>query len=126
MFSIATKMKYRYPYKGQISTEDLWDLSTEELDKIYKTLNQQLKNLDCDSLLEAKTELQSKEVRELKCKIDIIRYIVRTKLDEVKCREAAAANTARKNHLHTILEMKENEELMSKSADEIRKMISEL
>lgn len=126
MFAIATKRKYRYPYKGQISTEDLWDLNTEELDKIYKTLNQNLKNLDCDSLLATKTDHQKREIDELRIKIDIIKYIVRTKLDEVKCREVMAANTAKKNHLHAILEMKENEELMKKSPDELRKMINEL
>ena len=27
IFEIAAKEKYRYPYRGQITTEDLWDLT---------------------------------------------------------------------------------------------------
>ena len=31
LFEIATRKKYRFPYKGLISVEDLWDLSMREL-----------------------------------------------------------------------------------------------
>ena len=39
MFEIAARNKFRFPFKGMISTEDLWDLSVENLDNVFKTLN---------------------------------------------------------------------------------------
>ena len=38
-FEIAIRNKYRFPYKGMITIEDLWDLSVTQLDGIFKTLN---------------------------------------------------------------------------------------
>ena len=43
LFEIATRNKYRFPFKGWISTEDLWDLSVQNLDGIFKTLNKEFK-----------------------------------------------------------------------------------
>ena len=38
IFEYATKNRLRFPYKGSQSVEDLWALSVEELDKLFKTL----------------------------------------------------------------------------------------
>ena len=43
MFEVAVRNKFRYPYKGVIATEDLWDLSVQQLDDIFKTLKSQEK-----------------------------------------------------------------------------------
>ena len=37
LFVMATRGKYRFPFKGQISVEDLWDLSVKNLDSIFKS-----------------------------------------------------------------------------------------
>lgn len=34
IFEKATKEKYRFPFKGQVSVEDLWDLKLQDLDSI--------------------------------------------------------------------------------------------
>ena len=38
IFEYAAKHKLRFPYRGSITTEDLYDLSPADLDRIYKTL----------------------------------------------------------------------------------------
>ena len=38
IFELATREKYRFPYKGMISVEELWDLDIPELDRVYKSL----------------------------------------------------------------------------------------
>lgn len=43
MFEIALINKFRFPFKGLIATEDLFDLSVEDLDSIFKKLNSQIK-----------------------------------------------------------------------------------
>ena len=43
IFEAATKEKYRFPFKGMISVEDLWDLKLQDLDSVFKSLNKQKK-----------------------------------------------------------------------------------
>lgn len=122
MFEIATREKYRFPYKGQIGVEDLWDLSVGELDKIYKALNRQAKQINEESLLAAK----SKEDKVLDNKINIIRHIVSVKLDEIANAKAAHERTEQKQKIMAILANKQDEELRGKSADELKAMLAEL
>ena len=43
IFEVATRSKMRFPFRGNISVEDLWDLSVNDLDSIFKTLNARVK-----------------------------------------------------------------------------------
>mgnify|MGYP001624361158 CR=1 FL=1 len=122
MFEYATRNKLRFPYKGQISVEDLWDLSLSSLDAVFKNLNKQLKTAKEESLLETK----SKEDEVLEIQIDIVKYIVAVKQTEAKVKLQAKENKEKKEKLLAILADKEKEEYQNMSADEIRKLISEM
>ena len=41
IFEAATRYKYRFPFKGMISVEDLWDLKLQDLDSVFKLLNKE-------------------------------------------------------------------------------------
>ena len=45
------KNKFRFEFKGLISTEDLFDLTLADLDAIYKSLKKEESDLQGDSLL---------------------------------------------------------------------------
>lgn len=72
MFETAVRNKMRFPYKGQISVEDLWDLDVNALDGVFKTLNSKVKVSQEESLLRTR----SKESEELMVQIEIVKYIV--------------------------------------------------
>lgn len=78
MFEKAVKGKYRFPYKGQIAVEDLYDLPLGSLDTVFKTLNAEVKRTDEESLLQTK----SAEDDILATKIEIVKYIFNEKLEE--------------------------------------------
>jgi len=122
MFETATKKKFRFPYKGMISTEDLWDLKVEELDSIFKSLNSQKKKVNEESLLSVKTD----EDKELNMKIDIVKHIVSVKLAEVEERIKAREKKEEKQKLLTIIEAKKNEKLENMSIEELTAMLEKL
>lgn len=123
LFMIATRNKYRYPYKGLISTEDLWDLSLQDLDSIFKTLNSQLKALGEESLL---VEVEDKGAAVLRNKIDIIKYILRAKLETKTRNEQAAANAAKRQRIMEVIASKEDAALRDMSVEDLTKMLNEL
>lgn len=122
LFELATRCKYRFPYRGQITIEDLWDLRLTDLDSVFKTLNAEAKKVSEESLLELKT----KEDEELSDKITIVRYIVYTKLEEQKIRENEKANKERKQKLLAIKARREEAALENISDEQLNEMINEL
>lgn len=123
LFMIATRNKYRYPYKGLISTEDLWDLSLQDLDSIFKNLNSQLKALGEESLL---VEVEDRGAVVLRNKIDIIKYILRAKLETKTRNEQAAANAAKRQRIMEVIASKEDAALRDMSVEDLTKMLNEL
>lgn len=122
MFEVAVRNKFRYPYKGVIATEDLWDLPVQQLDGIFKTLKSQEKKAQEESLLDTRTP----EDEALKTKIDIIRYIVTVKLDEAKQAEHAKENRDQKQKILGILAEKQDADLRSKTPEELQAMLNQL
>lgn len=121
LFKIAVKNKYRFTYKGVQTVEDLWDLSVEELDKIYKTLKNKQKSEAEESLLTT----ASKEDKELNNKIEIIKTIVADKLSDKEKSVKAAERRAKNRRILEIMADKQEDELKSKSLDELKAMLEE-
>lgn len=122
IFEYATRNKVRFPFKGVISVEDLWDLSLVNLDSIYKMLNKQVKQSEEESLLNTKTNVDT----ELEVQIAIVKHIVSVKLEEQNAREQAAAKKAQKQKIMAIIASKEDEALHNSSVDDLKKMLDEL
>lgn len=121
LFKIATKKKYRFNYKGQATVEDLWDLSVEELDKIYKNLKSLQKNASEESLLQTVT----KEDKELNNKIEIIKTIVTDKLAAKDRAMKAASQRAQNQRILEIMADKQDAALKEKSIEELQSMLIE-
>ena len=122
IFEYAVRNKVRFPFKGMISVEDLWDLSLTNLDSIYKTLNKEIKQSEEESLLTIKTNVDT----ELEVQIAIVKHIVSVKLEEQEAREKAAAKKAQKQKIMSIIATKEDEALQNSSVEDLRKMLDEL
>lgn len=121
LFKVAAKKKYRFNYKGSISVEDLWDLSVEELDGIYKRLKAQQKNYSEESLLQS----VSKEDKELTNKIDIIKTIVSDKLIAKERALKAAEKKAQNQRILEIMADKQDAALKEKSLEELQAMLAD-
>lgn len=113
------KNKFRFEFKGLISTEDLFDLTLADLDAIYKSLKKEEKDLQGDSLLDND---ENPKVREVEVKIEVVKAVFDMKKAEIARAERALANKAQKDKILAIIEDKENQELSEKSIDELREI----
>jgi hypothetical protein len=126
MFEMASQFKFRYPYKGLITTEDLWDLSTAQLDVVYRNLSKELKDIDEDSLISTRTADEGVKANELKNKIEVVKYIFNHKQREAELVRMAAANAAEKQRIMGVLADMEDNELRSMSKEELLKRLAAL
>lgn len=120
LFKVATKKKYRFNFKGVLTVEDLWDLTVEDLDKIYKGLKSKLKDAAEESLLNT----VSKEDKELNNKIEIVKIIV---ADKLAAKEKAEKTQLQKQQNQRILEIiadKQDAALKEKSLEELTAMLT--
>lgn len=116
IFEVATRAKMRFPFRGNISVEDLWDLSVNDLDSIFKTLNARVKQTKEESLLSVK----SAESAALDIQIAIVKHIVTVKLEEAEKRSADKARRAEKQKILEILNDKKDEALKNMSVEELQ------
>lgn len=122
MFELATRSKMRFPFKGNVSVEDLWDLSVENLDSVFKALNSQVKKAREESLLSTKSEADQL----IDVQIEIVKYIVTVKLEEYNKRKKARDQRELRQKLLAIKAEKQDASLKGKTEAELDAMIAEL
>ncbi len=122
IFEFATRNKLRFPFKGNISVEDLWDLSLTNLDEVFRALNAKVKKVNEESLLASK----SKEDEVLDIQIEIVKYIFLTKKEEADARVLEKEKKEKLQKLLKIKEQKQNQALMDMSVEDLDKEIAKL
>ena len=126
LFEMASQFKFRYPYKGMITTEDLWDLSMSQLDTVYKALNKELNVTQEDGLIVTKSADEGVKANELRNKLEIVKYIFNAKQQAAELQRMAAENAAKKQHILGILAQKKENALQNMSEEELTQMLAEL
>lgn len=123
LFEVATRQKYRFSTKkGVVGVEDLWDLPLDYLDDIYKTLSKEFDESKSGSLLTESAEGNA----ELHNKMEIIRHIVNTRMQEAKDNEEKAFAYQKRQKILYILAEKQDDDLRGKSIEELRAMLDEM
>lgn len=122
MFVIAARQRFRFPYKGLVSTEDLWDMSIQNLDTVYKSLKAEQKRDAEESLLVNRTIEDSI----IEMKIEIVKFIVGTKLAEAEAKKRAMEVEAERRRIMEIISNKRDAALENLSIEELEKKLLEL
>lgn len=123
MFEKAVRMKLRVATtKGNLSVEDLWDLSLAELNEIAKGLNRTVKDLGEEDFL--KTE--DKAEREARFSFDVVLHILNTKKAEAEAAVERKKKSEEKQKLLEALEAKQADEIKGLTEEEIKQKLKEL
>jgi len=121
MFEKAARMKLRFDYKGQATVEDLWDLTVEKLDGIYRKLRAEQKEASGESLLTPPSENEA-----LNLKVDLVKHIVGVKLQEKSAKVDLAQKRARRRRIAEIYAQKQDQSLMNKTEEELAQLLAEM
>lgn len=122
MFEIATRKKYRFPFRGSITSEDLWDLSLAQLDTVYKTLSKEAKTeKEEESLMDEK-----KEDQDLMNKLDIVKHVFNVKKTEAEVAANVMEKKRQRERLLELIAQKQDAALADKSIEELTAMVNDL
>ena len=122
LFEMATRNKMRFPStKGELSVEDLWDLSDKDLDVVYKNLKDQEVKSSEESLLD-----DANVDPKLTAAIGIVKYIFTTKRNEKLAEKERINKKLTQKKYIDALSKKEDEAIEKMSEAELRAMIDSL
>lgn len=122
LFEMATRSKLRFPStKGELSVEDLWDLSDKDLDVVYKNLKDQEVKSSEESLLD-----DANVDPKLTAAIGIVKYIFTTKRNERLAEKERINKKLTQRKYIDALAKKQDEAIEKMSEAELRAMIDSL
>ena len=122
LFEVAVREQYRFHYKGVQTVEDLWQMGLQDLDSLFKILSKQLKELAEESLLDT----PQKANQELSNKVDIIKYIVKTKNEESLKLQEKQNKRIQRNKILELLANKQQQTMENKTEEELLEMLEKL
>lgn len=123
LFEKASRIKLRFKSSvGLVSVEDLWDLNLTSLDSIAKDLNKQIKAEAEESFITVK----SKSNAALELGFEIVKHVIKVKLEEAEVKKLAAEKKARKAQIMELISQKQNEALSAKSLEELQAELDNL
>lgn len=122
LFEMATRNKLRFPStKGELSVEDLWDLSDKDLDVVYKNLKDQEVKSSEESLLD-----DANVDPKLTAAIGIVKHIFTTKRNE-RLEEKELIDKKRNQQLYIdALSRRKLKDIDNMSVEELEAKIAEL
>ena len=129
MFEKASRLKLRFSTAlGNATIEDLWDMplisrkAGASLDDLAKSLNRSIKDGEEESFVTQKSAANTV----LSLKFDIVKHVIKVKLEEAEASEKATEIKAKKEKILSIIADKEDEALKGKSATELKELLSGL
>lgn len=125
-FELAVKLKVRFATsRGDASLEQLYDMPLTsrngfDLDTTARSVYQELKSIDEVSFV---SSVPNKAKDLLQLKLDLVTHVIASKLEENSKVLKAAKNKEERQKLLGILNQKQDEELSTLTADEIKARI---
>jgi hypothetical protein len=126
LFEVASRSKFRFETKrGEITAEQLWDISltgNDSVDAIAINLNDALQKSSTKSFVTTSNPAD----KETQLKLELVKYVISVRLAEAAARAEKAEKAAQCRVLREAIAAKETAELLSGSADELKKRLAEL
>lgn len=128
MFEVASREKIRFESsKGMLTVENLWDLplqskNGDDLDSVAKQVNKDLKETEEESFVNPST----KKNVDAQLKLDIVKHIIKVRLDENKAKLEAQEKSARRKLLLEALQNKQQQNIMNMSEEQIKQELEKV
>lgn len=122
IFKQASKERLRFQTsRGELTTEQLWDLNVNELDALAVSLEEQHEQSGKKSFL---TKRSAKD-RTTKLRFDVVIEILSTKVEDDKINSEKLDKKARNQKIMDLIAKKKDEDMEGKSLEELTALLEE-
>ena len=125
LFVIATRNQFRFEtVRGHATVEDLWIMPLKnspegfDLNSVARALSKKISEASEEDFVSSKVKVDETLVQQL----DIIKYIIKDRLDDIKKAKEEAENKALRSKAREILARREDSKLEELSDKELRKL----
>ena len=129
LFIRATRLKLRFAsVKGELSLETLWEVPLRSkdafnLDEVFRKDNRAWKAATEESIVETK---KTKEHQLLELAVEVVRFVVKTKLDEEEAAAKRADRVKEREAILAVIEEQEKEKHGAAPAADLRRRLKAL
>lgn len=125
LFQLATRKKYRFETtRGQLTTEQLWDLPLADLNTTAKSISRHIRESQQEeSFIPGENSVADDSFAN---KLEIVKTIITVKHAESVAVQKEHERKVKKQNLLAALHKKENEQLNELTVEELRKQIEAL
>ncbi len=124
IFEKASRQKLRFASsKGELNTEQLWDLSLTDLDTLARATHKELSEAQTGSFISAAIPVATTRIE---LRLDILKRVIEVKLDSQDAAKNRLARDAQKEKIMEALASKEDDALNKKSKAQLLKELEEL
>lgn len=121
VFEQASRERLRFDLSGQISTEQLWDVKLDNLISYEEGLAETVESYGKSTRREAGRKTKDQELNELR--LAIVTAVLDTRIQEQETAKEALQNKAHNQKIMDLIAAKQDEELKSMSAEDLRKLL---
>ena len=122
MFELATRSKLRIPTpRGNLSVEDLWDLSRGDLDATYRGLAAADKDAATEGLIKTRPTAAQ---RKIAIALEVVKRVFVVLVAERAEREAAAERKEKRQKIMALIAEKKDEGLKALDVAELEKQLA--
>ena len=124
IFEIATREKYRFETpKGNVSTEDLWQMPMNMLDELYQSLESKLNKISGSKSLFNKVDSDKKlEIEKFANMKDIVIHIFKTLEAESNAKAKALEQIQLAKKIDEIIQKKKDSKLENLSIEQLNRI----
>ena len=130
MFDKVVRLKLRFPSpQGDLTAEDLWDLpltsarpNVANLNRIAKNISRALKAEGEEDFVNPKSGADDI----LQLKLDVVKHVIQVKQEENEAARSLAERKEKKARIAELIARKQDQELESKSLEDLQAMVASL
>lgn len=121
IFITALAQKLRFPFKGSVSTEDLFSLGLNDLDGLYRTLKEKADDISGDGLIKK----ANPAAKTIELQLAVVKEVFDFRQAEINAKKSKAEARQKNARIRELIAKKKEAALENMPVEDLEKLLIE-